>query len=359
MIHSGNRWAIAIFNFLLFTSYVLVTDDFQVAAQTATTNEGHKIEIILKPEKEVVMLGEPTFLLFEVKNYSAQDLCVWEGGDYRNRLGRPNSFKVTVARDDGKAVPQPEAAGSDGLGVNCERIPANGSHVLKIFLPHWAIFETTGSYMVNVTKRLAIQIYLIWEQRRSMESASYVQADVGTHIKVVPGDENKLGEIIGHLGNAMLDINDSEATNAAQALAYINDKRVIRYFAQALEKFNGVRFIDFEKRDQYQISLQAIYALSRFNDDSALAALDAVINSPSEDIRENVATVLGRMRHPKARNLLLKMLKDENDDVRKAAQESLKMQRSEWHIRGRNLTTACTRLATRRLSSSAEGPAGG
>jgi len=329
MIYSDGRWPITAFNFLLFASCVLVIGDFQVAAQTATTSEGHKIEIILKPENKAIMLGEPSFLLFEVKNYSARDLCVWEGGDYRNRLGRPNSFKVTVTRGDGKVVPQPEAFGSDGLGVNCVRIRANGSHVLELFLPHWASFETTGSYMVNVKKRLAIQIYSIWEQHRSMESASYIQADIGTSIKVVPKDENKLEEIIDYLGNSVLNLNNSEATDSAQALAYIDDKRVIKYFAQAVEKFNEFRFIDFGNRDKYRISLQAIYALSKFNDDSALAALEAVMNSPSEDTRENVGIVLGRMRHPKARSLLLIMLKDENEGVRKAAQESLNMRRLE------------------------------
>jgi hypothetical protein len=308
---------------LLFASCLLVVGNFQVAAQTAMTNEGRKIEVTLTPVKEAIMLDEPTFLLFEVKNYSSQDLCVWEGGDYRNRLGRPNSFEVTVTKDDGKAVPQPEAFGSDGLGVNCERIPANGSHVLKLFLPHWATFETTGSYTVNVKKRLAIQIYSIWEQHRSMASASNIQANVRTNIKVVAKDENKLGEIINSLGNAMLDLNNPEAANSAQALAYINDKRTIRYFAQALEKFNSSRFVDLGERDEYRINLHAIYALSKFNDDSALGALEAVMNSPSEETRENIAIVLGRMMHPKARLLLLKMLKDENEGVRKAAEESL------------------------------------
>jgi hypothetical protein len=305
--------------------FVLTISVFQVAAQTATTNEGRRIEIRLKPGKEVFMLSEPTFLSFEIENYSTEDLCVWEGGDYRNRLGRPNSFRVMVTGDKGLAVPQPEAFGSDGLGVDCARIPANGSHTLKLFLPHWATFKTTGTYRVGVRKFLSIQIYSIWEGKHSMESSSHIEADVIANIRVVPDDENKLGEIIDSLGNAMLDANNPEARNSAMALAYINDKRVISYFAQALELFGKSRMLDLGV--EYRISLEAIEALSKFKDDSALAALEAAMNSPSEDVRESIAFAFGRMSHPRALELLLKMVDDEDESVRDAAQEGLNKRR--------------------------------
>ena len=96
-------------------------------------------------------------------------------------------------------------------------------------------------------------------------------------------------------------------------------------------------------------------ALSRFNDDAAIAALQAAMNSPSEDTRLDIATAFGNSQHPKAIELLLKMqndgywfvrlrvaqglsktksdeslavlrkmLEDENEDVRNAASDSLK-----------------------------------
>ncbi|HEX8247688.1 MAG TPA: HEAT repeat domain-containing protein [Pyrinomonadaceae bacterium] len=322
MIKLIAKHTFTIVNVFLIIFLFLLICNLRAAAQTTFTDTGHKLEIQLKPDKKVIMLNEPAFLFFEIKNYSSEDLCVWQGGDYRNRLGRPNSFTVTVTKEDGRAVPQPEAFGNDGLGVDCVQIPAYGSHILKLFLPHWATFETPGFYTVNVQKRLAVQIYSIWKNERSMESSSRLQAETGTKFQVVAKDEKKLGEIIDSFGAVTLDVNNPEAADAALALAYINDKRVIPYFAQALEKFNKHKF-DFESLKQLNISQRAIYALSKFNDRAALEALEAAMNSPSEDTRESIAVAFRNMSHPKVRNLLLKMLKDENVEVRKAARETL------------------------------------
>ena len=42
------------------------------------------------------MLGEPGYVLFKVTNQSDRNLRIMVGGDYRNRLGRPDSFKIEV-----------------------------------------------------------------------------------------------------------------------------------------------------------------------------------------------------------------------------------------------------------------------
>ena len=104
------------------------------------------------------MLNEPVFLSFEIRNYSPQALCLGVGGDYRNSLGRPDSFTVTVNRADGTAVPQPKAVGFGGIS-GCAYIPVAESHIIKLFLPHWALFEETGSYTINVKRRMAFFNY--------------------------------------------------------------------------------------------------------------------------------------------------------------------------------------------------------
>lgn len=330
-------------NLLLFAFIVLSAAVFKVAAQKVETNEGHQLEITLKSDKEMIMLKEPTFFSFEIKNYSSQKLCVGEGGDYRNNIGRPDSYKVTVTGDVGKSVPQPEVKFWGGGLSGCSPIPANGSRIVKLFLPHWATFESTGSYIINVKKSLSIHNY-------STKSSSTVKTDVNTNIKVVPYDEIKMGEVIDTLGSIMLNIENTESGNSAQALAYIEDKRAIKYFAQALEKFGKSEFMT----DEYFRVSQSAAALSYFNEDSALAALETAVNSPIDEIRLDIASAFDRSEHPKALEFLLKMqndsywfvrlrvaqglskvksdetltllhkmLKDENEDVRKAAQVSL------------------------------------
>ena len=330
-------------NSLLLSLFILLVAVPQVAAQKALTNEGYQLEINLKSDKESIMLKEPTFFSFEIKNYSPEKLCVTEGGDYRNNVGRPDSYKVTVTRDDGKSVPQPEVKFWMGGLSGCQSIPAHGSRIVKLFLPHWANFESTGSYIINVKKSLSIHNY-------STKTASIVKADASTNIEIIPYDEGKMGEVIDTLGKVMLDIENPESGNSAQALAYIEDKRAIKYFAQALEKFGKSE----DMTDEYFRVRQSAAALSYFNDDSALAALEATMNSPTDAIRLDIASAFERSDHPKALELLLKMrsdsyyfvrlrvaqglskvksdetlillrkmLKDENEEVREAAQASL------------------------------------
>src|SRR5262249_57702937 len=75
--------------------------------QTYSVN-GAPIEVSLLPEKSVIMLGEQIHLSFIVRNLSGTNLQFSEGGDYRNRLGRPESYDVRAVRSDGKQVPKPE-----------------------------------------------------------------------------------------------------------------------------------------------------------------------------------------------------------------------------------------------------------
>src|SRR5688572_31468903 len=76
--------------------------------QNYRTHDGHDFSVSVKADKPTIMLGETTFLSFEVKNLSNTRLAFGDGGDYRNNLGRPESYKVTVVRVDGKSVPQPK-----------------------------------------------------------------------------------------------------------------------------------------------------------------------------------------------------------------------------------------------------------
>ena len=334
-----------IFYFPLVAAFLLFSSP--VVAQTFTTVDGNQIEVGLRPDKETIMLGETTYLSFEVKNLSGQDLCMGEGGDYRNELGRPESFNVTVVGGDGKAVPQPEVKFSMGGLYGCSKIPANGSHVIKLFMPHWATFESTGSFSIRVERGLSITNY-------STKSQTSFTASVSANLKVIPTDEKKLGEVINFLGGIMLDTDNPESGRAIGALAFTADKRAIEYFARALEKFAQAP----DGTDEHGRVRPTAHALSRFNDDLALAALKKAMNSPDENIRRDIAEALGRSTHPQAIELLLKMrkdsyygvrlqvtfalgqietgqsdsvlremLKDENEYVRKAAQDYLSKRR--------------------------------
>src|SRR5215212_9890408 len=98
--------------FALLLSLLFLTSQTSRAAGKADAVNTEQIEVRLVPDKPAIMLGEPIYISFIVQNNSDQDLQVLVGGDYRNALGRPESFTVTVAREDGKHVPQPSAGQS-------------------------------------------------------------------------------------------------------------------------------------------------------------------------------------------------------------------------------------------------------
>src|SRR5215475_6877058 len=94
--------------------------------QTYSVN-GAPIEVSLLPEKSVIMLGEPIHLSFIVRNLSGTDLYFREGGDYRNRLGRPESYDVRAVRSDGRQVPKPEVLSAMGGLSGYEEVPARAA----------------------------------------------------------------------------------------------------------------------------------------------------------------------------------------------------------------------------------------
>ena len=125
-------------------------------SQTYKTLDGHDFSVTVRADKPTIMLGETTFLTFEVKNLSDTRLSFGDGGDYRNNIGRPDSYRVTVVCDDGKSVPQPRVTLWMGGLFGMQAVPVNGSYVRKLFVPHWVTFEEPGTYTVTVTKTLGI-----------------------------------------------------------------------------------------------------------------------------------------------------------------------------------------------------------
>lgn len=320
-----------------------------VTAQVEEKNQDVPVRITLKPDKKTIMLGEPLFFAFEVTNLSGEKLCLGVGGDYRNRFGRPDSFKVSVRTDDGTEVPQPEVEGHGGF-IGCAPIEPGETYTVKLFLWHWAIIERTGSYRVNVQRHMGFSTY----EDDNKDGPKYsMLADVNAEFVVVASERNRIGGVISSLGSIMLDSSDPRAADSARSLAHIKDKRVISYFAEALGKFRDAEF-GLDERNEYSIASQSIFALATYDDDGAIEALQAEMNSRSDDRREQVASAFGDSPHRSAIKLLLqmqndsywfvrlrvaqglakvktkesravlhKLLKDKHEDVRKAALESL------------------------------------
>jgi hypothetical protein len=303
---------------LFLGAIVLLSTVLPVSAEVYQVNQS-LLEVTLLAEKPTIMLGEPAYLSFLVKNQSKLDLQVLVGGDYRNALGRPDSFAVTITDENGRLVSQPDAGPALGGIVGPQKIPASGSYTFKLFLPDWAIFKKIGTYSIVAKRTLKISKYAAkdWDKDQS----AGIQAQASTKIRIVPLNNDAMGTILATLGHTMLSARYDESEIATKRLMAIQDKRVIPYFVKA-----------FATRD-YSKKYAALGALAPFNDDAALDVLrqgmeakgaemgeepltPAVANSLAENIRTAAAQDLARSPHPGAIPFLLSKRTDPSEGVR-------------------------------------------
>lgn len=290
----------------------------QVAAQLLSADEqGIRVELVL--EKQTIMLGEPIHFSFIVLNDTDKDVQVRVGGDYRNALGRPESFTIRVASAHGKAVPEPEAGPGFGGLYGPQKIPAKGNYTFRLFLPHWAAFEEVGRYSIVAKRTLELSEYTP-ERSNFNDPTTNLEAEANTTIEVVPRNSERMGEIIAALGSSMLDRCYDIAESAARSLHFIQDDRVIPYFERALET------------SDYARKFTAIVALSKFSNETAFQALKKgmetkardidgtttreVATQLAENIRGAAAAALAKSPHPEAIRFLLSKRGDTSEGVR-------------------------------------------
>jgi hypothetical protein len=283
---------------------------------------GGQIEISLSPDKPDIMLGEPAYLSFVVQNRSGQTLQMIVGGDYRNVLGRPESFSVTTIGDDGKEVAQPDAGPGFGGLMGPVSIPPQGSYTFKLFLPDWATFTKRGGYSITARRTLDLsKDGANWIDRDAAGKTSKLSVEASTRIRIIPQDKEKMGEIIDALGAAMLDNdkNDPSPELTSQSLSYIADERVIPYFVKVYDGNPNRKII-------------AIRALAKFNNETAFRVLKEAMETKVEqitdagskgfeadianNIRLDAARALADSKHPGAIPFLLSHRNDEYYAVR-------------------------------------------
>jgi hypothetical protein len=277
------------------------------------------VDVTVAPDKPAVMLGEPTWLSFTVRNLSEDDLQILVGGDYQNELGRPDTFQVKTVGRDGKWVSQPEVGLESGGLIGPRDLPAGGTHVFRLFVPHWAKFQEPGIYTISCRRTLQLLRPAAGIDFRKQATVDVI-TDARTTLEVQPPDDRRMGEVVQALGEIMLQAEgEKPGDEAVIALAWIDDARVVPYFRRAL----AIR--------SYALRFVAVQALAKFTTDEALAGLKAGLAMSAAEfsyaapekqpqlaanIRALAARALSRSQHPRARELLLAQRHDESENVR-------------------------------------------
>ena len=301
----------------------------QARAQVAVTAGGRTVEVSLTPERPRVMDGEPVFLTFEVRNPSGVDLQIVVGGDYRNRVGRHDSYVLKATSAEGHPVREVDAGPTLGGMVWNEKIPAGGAYRTRLFLQHWVVPERPGTYTVSCAKALNVTEYTGGLPTGIDAPWAGAPVEVKTTLKVVPADDRAMGEVIARLGETLAEAvaadgdylaNSRRASDALTALGHFQDARAIPHLVAVMRRddprFGGMKY-------------GAARALAKYTDDAALDALAAGMYDEDRPTRSAVAGALAESRHPRARALLLSMRRDEYVMVRLTVVHALGKVRTE------------------------------
>ena len=275
-----------------------------------------KVSASLRFPKSEIMVGEPIYFEYVVRNDSDTDLWIEVGGDYRNSTGRPDSFTMQAVRNDGdkeKTVYEIPNGGNMGGISSGKQIAANGGeYVFELFLPHWLILKEPGEYRIDAARHLQPLLENSFILGRSLEriiSTPYTIYVASGTLTVKPFDHDAFGKLIDDWGERAtvavpedIDYRErdkmfGERTKARTHLANIDDKRTIPWLIET---------------DQFR-------ALAKFDDDAALAAIAKDIDSPDDTKSHSAAANLSRSKHPEAINILLRHHNHPNYRVRLTA----------------------------------------
>jgi hypothetical protein len=283
------------------------------------TVNGWKIGVSVTPDTPSIMLGEPTWLSFKVENFSEENLQIIVGGDYRNEYGRPNSFKIRVTDENGRAVPQPVVKFEFGGMIGPQLLLAKSNYIFRLFVSDWATFDRPGRYTFECARPL--QLIKSTKDTASWLNTPGVDVSAKTELTVTPSNFVRIGEVIDKLGTEVLAAKDPAASSARKALASLHDDRVLIIWLKSQEQTTSdAKFHAYTALAEYPAA-EAVAALKRGvdlkGDDLPNCCTTAKV---AEDLAKNVrvaaAHALAKNTNPEARKFLLARRHMGDDELR-------------------------------------------
>lgn len=300
-----------------------------------TTPNGATISVNLHPEKTSIVLGEPLHIIFRITNLSSREVSFVSGGDYRNRLGIPLSFGVSVTDEAGRKIGGPEIKEWFG-GLSGGSVLKRGEFFDQdIILPFWADITEPGKYKIKVAWSLRKEVF---------NDTDSFPVEAETTIFVALPTEQELGDLISRLDRQLAQDDQYRVFEAAYCLARIGDTRTTPILLRIVQETspNGNLFLEAVKgllasRDENAFAgLVNLFirpnAYTRFDtmnslgEEERLRAISRLIklkSDPNPVVRCYVARNLPTIKHPEATKVLTELLEDVDPCVREAAKANL------------------------------------
>lgn len=265
---------------------------------------GRELAVSLEPDRRTIRQDEPLYLSFQVRLVTGEPLILIEGGDYRNHLGRPESYAlVAIDVKRGRSLPIRDAGPQLGGVVGGRRLSVDKPFRRRLLLAQWVRFDGAGAHRIMLDKQLRCA-----EEPWSVESIRRPAAEIGvqvtTTLEVHPPAPEELGSVIDELGRQTLSSDDAVWREAEQALATIEDSRVISHYVRLLQRPGERSFV-------------ALQRLCPHETDEALHALGQALAEPAYRSYE-IVRGLGANPHARALELLWSFRRDEAPNIRLA-----------------------------------------
>jgi hypothetical protein len=324
---------------VVFCSFIHMAS-FAMSMTAVAANPHFEAAVEYTPEKGEILLGEPLYVTFSVTNKGTHTFYLETGGDYRLavRSGRFN-FRAADANGIAAKDPHPDASNCGGF-LSFEEVKPHSTFSQKLFLPLWIKFDHAGRYLIHVERPLQ----LFAEEPTLQRPAVTNSGTFDFYVTVLPANPNLLGDCIQRLGEQLR--SPAQAVDAAQALAEIDDERVIPhllYLAETYKEKGGNALTSaieglgkHPRADSTQALIkmlgnpdykgfqyEVIEALANVKSPETKVALRKSLDSPDAFIREEVAKVLGEMGDQESMDALKSHLKDNDFNVRLACSDAL------------------------------------
>lgn len=259
---------------------------------------GCEVRASLVPDRATIVVGEPVYLTVRLSTSCAQSLAVLDGGDYRNRFGRADSFELRITDARGKPLPVIDAGPSFG-GLTGPRTLAVGTDFEKrLLLAHWVSLDAPGRYQIQVRKPLWIGQTMTPDEGDKIT----LPLAVTSTLEVRAASPAALGEVIDRLALGLASSTDRAPEESLAALSTMHDTRIVTHFVRLV---NGPRMT---------LRPGGIMGLSPYETDEALAGLVTALDA--EGMRLIAAQSLASSVHPKAWDRLWTLRTDPDANVR-------------------------------------------
>ncbi len=282
----------------------------------------------LVPEKTTLMLGEPIFASYIVRNVSNRKMLMTIGYE---------KLSFAAVRTDGlKAMPPPPNPYFDCCGGMSwqQEVKVGASYAYERFLPDELPITQPGTYTLTCRTILNIQAADSSGRPDQRCASKSISTQSSVILTILPPDRARMGEIIARLGRTAVAGPDNwerlrpsganrwqAADRAAQTLCAISDTQAVPWLVKMLHRPDSTR------------RMQALHSLGRFNSGVAFEAIkwaahigaSAVMGADmtrrnaleeAASIHAEAANALAKSPYVGALPLLWTIWRDPNPDVR-------------------------------------------